>query len=374
MTTVMLIGLGDLGAVILELLVRESSVGRIVVASRSVTNGVPRVNLTRLGAMAQGLVPDIRFVALDLNDRDSVADTVTRERPQVIVHTATMQSWWVPDRLPPKAAATIRQAGFGVWLPVHLTLTMKLMEGLRTAGYPGTVLSAPYPDVVNCILGKLDLAPTSGFGNVDEIVPKVAWLAAEKLAVPPDTVRVYLVAHHALERSVFGDTGSQRPPFLVKVELEGRDVTREVDAHDLLFQPMPVSAGRVTHLLTAGSAVRLVRAVLGDEETLIHVPGPKGRPGGYPVWAANGGVRLALPDDWSEEQAVAINERSHAFDGIESIGADGTAVFTDDASANLRQSLGYDCERLLPADAEPRAEELITRFRQFAARHGVDFR
>ena len=50
--TVMLVGLGDLGSVVLELLAREKQIGRVVVASRNATRGIARCNLARLSATA----------------------------------------------------------------------------------------------------------------------------------------------------------------------------------------------------------------------------------------------------------------------------------------------------------------------------------
>src|SRR5205807_1000054 len=108
-----------------------------------------------------------------------------------------------------------KQAAFGMWLPVHLAPTIKLMESVRAAGFSGPVLTAPFPDVVNCILARLGLAPTCGVGNVDEMVAKVRFLAAERLQTRPDAVRVYLVAHHAMSGAVFDDTQSGVPPFFL---------------------------------------------------------------------------------------------------------------------------------------------------------------
>jgi len=219
--TIMLIGLGGLGSVVLELLAREEGLGRIVVGSRNAARGIARCNVARLGAMAQGYAPLLSFVPLDLNDGEAVAEAVHREAPDVILSTATMQTWWLPDLLPPEQAAVIKGAGFGVWLPVHLTLTMKLMEALRDAAYAGVILTAPFPDVVNCVLGRLSLAPTCGVGNLDEIVPKVRLLAAERLDAPPGAVRVLLVAHHALEPAAFGAPVDEIPPYFLRVEHGG---------------------------------------------------------------------------------------------------------------------------------------------------------
>jgi hypothetical protein len=371
-TTIMLVGLGGLGSVVLELLARQEGLGRIVVGSRNTARGMARCNLARLGAMAQGYAPDIRFVPLDLNDKEAVAEIVHREAPDIILSTATMQTWWLPDLLPPAQAAVIKGAGFGVWLPVHLTLTLKLMETLRDAAYPGVTLTAPYPDVVNCVLGRLDLAPTCGVGNLDEIVPKVRLLAAQRLAASPDAVRVLLVAHHALLSAVFGKPTGETPPYFLRVEYEGQAVTEAIGADELMLSPHPVPSGPVMNFLTASSVVRLIRAFLSDSEALLHAPAPNGLPGGYPVVVSSSGVRPAPIAGLTLAEAIAINERSHRFDGIERIEADGTVVFCPAAADVLRAELGYDCNQLTPHESEEQAKELIARFREYAERYGVN--
>ncbi len=369
--TLLLIGLGDLGGVILELLARDASLGRIVAADRDTERGTARCNLARIGAMAQGLEPQIDFTPIDLNDKAAVAEVVNRESPDLVLSTASMMTWWLPDLLPEPQARRIKSAGFGVWLPVHLTLTLKLMEALREAGYRGRTLTAPFPDVVNCILGKLDLAPTCGIGNLDEIVPKIRFLAGQRLGVPAAEIRVTLVAHHALEPYVFGKKG-EPPPFFLRVEHDGRDVTVEVDADTLLFAPYPLPPGAAIHFLTGGSTLRLIRALFSEEKSYLHEPAPGGLPGGYPVTVSSEGVWLHPIDGLTHDEAISINNRSHAFDGIERIEDDGTAVFVSERAQILEEELGYACDRLSPEEAEDRAVELIRCFRAYAKHHGVE--
>jgi hypothetical protein len=370
--TVMLIGLGGLGSVVLELLAREESVGRIIVCDSNMARCTARCNLARLGAIAQGYQPSIQFFRLDLNQHDAVAETVRCEAPDIILSTASMQTWWLPDLLPAEQAAALKRARFGVWLPVHLTLTLKLMQALRDADYRGVTLTAPFPDVVNCILGKLRLAPTCGVGNLDEIVPKLRLLAAERLGAPLPAVRVILVAHHALEAAVFGEPRNEIPPYFLRVYLDEKDVTEAVGAEELLLSPYPLPSGPAWCFLTAGSTVRLIRALLSDNETSLHAPAPLGLPGGYPVLVHRGSVRPAPIEGLTLAEAIAVNERSHRFDGIERIEPDGSAVFCPQDVEVLRGTLGYHCDRLPPSEAEGQAKELIARFREYATRLGVN--
>ena len=369
--TVMLIGLGDLGSVTLELLARENAVGRIIVASRNAERGMARSNLARLSAMAQGHRPDISFLALDLNNRPILAETVCREAPDLIFTAATLQTWWLPNLLPPEARATIQSARYGVWLPVHLTLSMKLMQALRDADYHGFVLTAPYPDVVNCVLGHVGLAPTCGVGNLDEIVSKVRGLAAERLRVPLDTVRVRLVAHHALLAWALGGSAGEAPPYFLRIAHKGQDVTEAAGADEILLAPYSVTSGPAIHFLTAASTLRLMQAFCSARPVTLHAPAPHGLPGGYPVIISSTGIRPAPIQGLSLAEAININERSHRFDGIERIENDGTVVYCPASVEIMRKTLGYNCPRLQPADAEERARELISRFREYAARQGV---
>lgn len=370
--TVMLVGLGDLGGVILELLARQPWLDRIVVGSVTAHDAVARCNLAQLGAVAQGYDPSISFIPLDLTDTDAVADVVHRERPDIVLSTASLQTWWLPDLLPPAKARLIKRAGFGVWLPVHSVLTLKLMQGIRKAAYEGLVLTAPFPDVVNCVLGRMGLAPTCGVGNLSEIVPKVRLLAARQLGTELDRVSVTLVAHHALQRYVMWLGEDGHPPYFIRVEWDGTDVTAAVRPDELLFAQLPVATGRVIHFLTAGTTVRLLRALSSNEPTFLHVPGPNGLPGGYPVWVSNSGVDLFDIEGLPLDDAIAINERSHRYDGIERIEPDGTVVFRSDSAAILLAELGYDCERLGPNEIEGRAAEMRARFKEYGRKCGVD--
>ena len=371
--TLLLVGLGHLGGVLLELLAREEWIGRIVVCTRDRARGQARVNLARLGAGAQGLSPRLEYQRADVYEQEAFAETIAEVAPQIILGTATMQTWWLPERLPAAARAAIEKARFGMWLPCHLAPTHSLMEAVRTSGFTGIVLTAPFPDVVNTILGRIDLAPTAGIGNVDELATKVRILAADRLSVSPGAIEVQLVAHHALERFAFeGASSESAPPFHLRVAHAGTDVTRKMGADDLLLHPYPVSKGPTTAFFTAGSTIRLIRALFRGEPTTLHVPAPAGLPGGYPVEVKAGTIELQRIDGLDLDEAIAINERSQPFDGIHGIEEDGAVVFEPESAAIMNTELGYDCPRMAPDEARARGQELIERFRDYAARHGID--
>ncbi len=370
--TILIVGLGGLGSVLLELLARSSLSCRLIVGSRNRLHGTASCNLAKLGAQAQGYDPDIDFIHLDLDEHKATIKTIQSISPDIIVCTATRQSWWLPRQLPTPQASRFKSAGFSLWLPLHLSLPTALMRILHSADYRGLTLIAPFPDVVNCILDRMGLSPTCGIGNVDEIAAKVRGLAAVKLGVPIDEVAVALVGHHALEKCAFD--GSPEPvPYFLRVEHNGRDVTKEVKAAELLMKPFSLPEGPPTHFLTAGSAVRLITALGSDRSVRLHAPGPNGLPGGYPVLASKSGVTVPEIDGLSLSGAIHINEQSHKFDGIERIEKDGSVVFTENVVSTARDELGFSCSRLEPDEVETRAQELLSKFQAYAKGFGMVF-
>jgi hypothetical protein len=367
----LLIGLGDLGAVTLELLAREPSIGSILVGSRNIDHGQARCNLARIGAMAQGYTPDIQFLELDLEHSEATSRLIQKRNPKIILCTASMMTWWLPALFPDDQQELLKRAGFGAWLPIHLTLPMKLMVALDRIDYQGFTLIAPFPDVVNPILNAIGMPPAAGIGNLDEIVPKIRYLGAQKMEVDPDTLRITLVAHHALEGWVFGKAEGDPPPYYLRVEHQGVDVTEAIEGEDLLFATYPITGGPAWNYLSGGSVVRLIKALLSGQESRLHVPGPDGLPGGYPVQVSGAGIRLDLPADLSLDNAIAINERSHPYDGIEAIEADGTVVFSETTTSILSKLIGFSVERMKPAESEAYANELLAKFYSFAKKQGV---
>ena len=115
----------------------------------------------------------------------------------------------------------------------------------------------------------------------------------------------------------------------------------------------------------------MIKALLSDQESRLHVPGPNGLPGGYPVQVSNAGIQLDLPDDLSIDRAMEINSRSHRFDGIERIETDGTVVFTEKTTSTLNELFGFSVERMKPAESHQHATELIARFYEYASEQGV---
>ena len=131
-------------------------------------------------------------------------------------------------------------------------------------------------------------------------------------------------------------------------------------------EAMIVPTRRGTNDMAAASAVRTVQALLGDTAVPLHVPGPQGLPGGYPVRAAGGRIELDLPAGIGRADAIAVNRRAQELSGIARIEPGGDVVLSEHAAAEVRQALDWDLTRIAFDDIEAVALELIARVRGLA--------
>ena len=81
--------------------------------------------------------------------------------------------------------------------------------------------------------------------------------------------------------------------------------------------------------------------------------------GGYPVRVNKSHITIDLPDEWSLEQAIAVNETSLKWDGIDEMTKDGTIVFTVETQKALRKLLGKKIETLSTETAQDQANDLL---------------
>ncbi len=376
MSRVAVLGIGDLGGTLLRTLAQTPEVSHLYALD---------VDEARLAAEAADAAAVSSYaenscvvhpIAVDMRNVDALAAVLARVKPDVVVNTATLQSWWVITQLPKRLWRELEeQARFGPWLPMHLTLALNLMRALKMARLAPAVVNVAFPDAVNPVLAGLGLAPTCGAGNSDLLRAGIRCAAARRLNAPVRDVAVYLLAHHfhvvyfwmELERM---ESLTDRPYWL-RVMVGDADVTEELGAESLLAEAgRTLPRGRAIMARTAASAVEKVRHLLRDDDGLSHAPGPAGLPGGYDVRLGRSGAKVVLPQRVTLDEARTMMEQAQRGDGIESIRTDGTVEFTAAAHEAMRSVLGYDCPLLRPAESEARAGELRERLEALSRRSG----
>jgi hypothetical protein len=366
---ILLIGLGRLGSHILDLLVRMPENPVVLVGGRDLDYLHQRANLSLLSALQLGYTPEASSTFIDLWNIEQTAEVITHFRPDLIVCAATLVRWEKTDMLPASLARRLASAPMGPRLPFHLTLVYKLMQAIHATGNAIKVINTIYPDVVNPILGKVGLAPTSGIGDLANNVPALRKAIATQLQVPLEQVDVRVVmaryVSYWLSRRSIANT-----PFHFTTLVGSEDVTASVNV-EAIFSQLPTTwkriGGATGRMMAAASAAIVCEGIVRKTGIITHAPGPNGLPGGYPVKVGEE-VELILPQNLSFEAAIQINEAGLRLDGIEHIASDGTVLFTEEAIAAYKEILGYECARLPLTEVEQWAKELKEKYHRRALR------
>ena len=124
----MLIGIGDSGGHVLEMLVRTNGFKRIVATDINEDWAYRKTSINSFGAAQLGFYPEIVSTKFDLFNIDQSAEIIAKYKPAIICSAATLQSWCVINTLPSEVFEELDLARFGPWLPMHLTLVYKLMQ------------------------------------------------------------------------------------------------------------------------------------------------------------------------------------------------------------------------------------------------------
>jgi hypothetical protein len=374
---ILLLGVGELGGIVLEYLCRIPGICELVVADSNADWGFRKTNSAIEGASFMDLYPKITFHQVNLLDQDQTAKFLRKTNPTIIFNGTTLQSWWVVNELPPDVNALIykKRCGLGPWAAMHLALMGKLMKAIRMAEINPYVVNSSYPDVTNPSLGRVGLAPTIGIGNMGLAIPYIQKAVAEIMNVPMRTIGVECIGHHVHAYYWCRSGTAFDAPFYLRIYVGYEDVTEKLgNLQDFILELAKRGlrpAGRHGQFVVAGSAVKAIMAIYNDTREIVHCPGPQGLEGGYPVRLSRKGAEVVLPKGITLPQARAINLEAQKYEGIEEIKENGDIVFVDEAYFTFKELLNVDCRVVRIEDSYDQAIELRRKFHEFARKHGV---
>jgi len=369
----MVVGIGEVGRYFLEFLARGVRPIEILAGDVDLAEVQAKVDNALFGAALHGRHPRIRAREIDLFDIDRTAEVLAEWQPDVVVNCAVLQTWHVIRRLPEDVYAKLSSAGLGAWLPVQLTLAMKMAQAIKRSGVRTHYINTSLSDLTNPVLGAMGVAPTIGIGNVALIETAVRTLVARKKGKPRESVGLKMVAHH-VHWVVWREAGYREgAPFYLKIVVDGVDVTSQFDPPSLMKEAILLYPGGTSFsAVSASSAIQNLWALLSEEPVGGHSPGPNGLPGGYPVLLSRQGAEVDLPAEISLEEAIGLNTEAQTYDGIERIDADARVHFMPYAIEIMKDTLGLDCASFTPDEAEGLAREQMDRFQALERRYRSD--
>jgi len=374
---IMLIGIGELGGIVLEFLCRVPGICDIVTADANEDWCFRKTNSSILGASYLGLYPNITSYPLNLLDIEKTAEILRKINPTIIYNGTTLQSWWVVNELPPDINARIyrHRCGLGPWISMHLALTAKLMKAVKMSGIDTYVVNTSFPDVTNASLDRIGIAPTVGIGNMDLIVPYIQKTASEMLKIPMANIDVEMIGHHYHGYTWCRSGGGYEAPHYLRIYVKGKDVTQQLGDMKQFVAELPKHgmrpAGRHGQYLVAGSSVKNILAILDDSNLMTHAPGPQGLEGGYPVRLSRKGAEVVLPAGMTIDDARNLMLEAQQYDGIKEIKDNGDVVLTDESYETFKEMFDVDCRSITIEDSFEQAGELRKKFEEFARTKGV---
>jgi hypothetical protein len=269
---------------------------------------------------------EIRFTSSRVNwdDETSLAELMQEFKPKIVLHAASVQSPWELSRKDCRWAILVAKSGFGLTLPLQAVLAIKVARALQTVAPPPLFLNACYPDAINPLLRALGFNVLCGVGNI-------AILAAMYEASNPPGWFFHMLAHHYHigAMGVEGFRIDEGP----RLWHEGKSVH---DTDQGWIRTLRAIHGRELNHVTGCTVAVLIGNITMNREFRSHVPGPFGLPGGYPVLFRDGALKLDLPPQVTESQAIDWNQTDAMKDGVV-VSLDGTVQFSLRASRNLAE-------------------------------------
>lgn len=344
---VMIIGLGSVGAYLLDYLIsKNDSAIRVVVVGRNEEKMQTKVNITRVAGLIRGVNKsrvDIE-AGIDLNDISAVQKVIEKHRPDFIVNSSRAYPGLKYGSI---SWANVR--AYGIWSPLAIQFTKNVMEACDRADTDAVVINTSYSDAVIPWLKSAGKAyPDFGSGNLNHLVPRMKFAVAELLGVDDYwNVDVMFAAGHFHDVCISKEGQTEGVELPLRIYYKGQE---QRIPHDKIYAAcklaMPVDQTR--NMMNASSNYQIITAVIeavrAKEEQKVFIPGFDGNIGGYPVLI---GYKDGQLDAWLDESVFSFeemnmaNRESMALDGVEDI-VDGKLVYTDALIEKAKKAFGVE--------------------------------
>lgn len=362
--TVMIIGLGSVGTYLLDYLVSKNDAAlHIVVAGRSRDKMEKNVNIVRIaGLIRQVNKSQVDIEAeVDLTNIKSIKSAVEKWKPDFIVNSSRAYPGLKYGSI---SWQNIR--AYGIWTPLAIRFTKNIMEACEQAGTEAVVINTSYSDAVIPWLKSAKKAyPDFGSGNLNHLIPRIRYAAAEMLGVNDFwNISVDFAAGH------FHDVCISKEGHTQGVELPLRicykDEVKQLDQEKIFKAcsiPMPVDAQR--NMMNASSNFAIIDAIIQTVRTgknhKIFIPGAFGNLGGYPVIVGyRDGMLDARIDEsvFSFEKMSQCNQKSMYLDGVKKI-CDGALYYTDELIQNVKDAFGAELPKRVGFDEIEKTSQFL---------------
>ena len=363
---VMIIGLGSVGAYLLDYLISSNDPAlSVVVVGRNAEKMETKVNIARVAALIRGVnKTHIEIEAgVDLENVEDIRTAIAKHKPDFIVNSSRAYSGLKYGSI---SWANVR--AYGIWSPLAIRYTKNIMEACDKADTDAVVINTSYSDAVIPWLKSAGKAyPDFGSGNLNHLVPRMQFAVAEKLGVSDFwNVEIMFAAGHFHDVVISKEGQTEGITLPLKITYKGEE--QKIPADEVFAAckiAMPVDQTR--NMMNASSNYRIIRAVIDavrtKETQTLFIPGFDGQIGGYPVCV---GYRDAALSAWIDESVFPFEEMnrasraSMALDGVEDV-TDGTLIYTDALIEKAKKAFGVELPKRVAFDHIEETAQFIIR-------------
>ncbi len=362
---VMIIGLGSVGAYLLDYIISKNDPAvSVVVVGRDEEKMLKKVNIARISGLIREVNKSHIDVegGIDLNNINAVQKAIEKHQPDFIVNSSRAYPGLKYGSI---SWANVR--AYGIWSPLAIRFTKNIMEACENADTNAVVINTSYSDAVIPWLKSAGKAyPDFGSGNINHLIPRLKFAAAEMLGVNDYwNIDIMFAAGHFHDVCISKEGHTEGVELPVKIFYGGKE--RDIP-HDKLFDgckiAMPVDQTR--NMMNASSNYYIITAIINAVRTRkdqkLFIPGFNGNIGGYPVTV---GYRNGKLNAWIDESVFSFEEMnkadraSMALDGIEDI-VNGKLIYTDALIEKTEKAFGAKLPKEVPfEDIEKTAGYII---------------
>ena len=333
--TIMIIGLGSVGAYLLDYLVSKNDPSiNIVVVGRDFNKMETKVNIIKISALIRQLNKSIiRIEAdVDLNNIESIQSTIEKYKPDFIVNSSRAYSGLKYGSI---SWANVR--AYGIWTPLAIRFTKNIMDACDKADTNAVVINTSYSDAVIPWLKSAGRSyPDFGSGNLNHLIPRMKFAVADMLGINDFwNVNIIFAAGHFHDVCISKEGQDENIKLPLKVYYKDEEQKISVEK---LYQACKISmpVDQTRNMMNASSNYNIITAVIeairSGKSQRVFIPGAFGNIGGYPVLI---GYKNDLLTAWIDESVFTFKEMDTAnrasmyLDGIENI-VDGKLIYTDE--------------------------------------------
>ena len=321
---VLITGTGSFAARILfDLAATADAPTRITVAGRNAARLAWLETAARARAHMFARPVTVTAAPVPVDNADAVAALLSQARPSVVLQAASMQPGSVIAGEANGWSRLVAAGGLSASAVFQAQLSARVARACLDA-LPGVhFVNACFPDVANGLIAAMGLPVACGIGNIQIL----AHAFGGALGGRRDTALKVLAHYQNL--ATWRRPPQERSGANARVWLDGLEVGDVLARFSQVqLTPEPVID------VSGAAAAPLLLALAHDRTWTGHVPGPAGLPGGYPVRAEHGRIRLDLPPGLSRDAAIAWNLAHEETSGLV-VDRHGWAHYT----GRLRESL-----------------------------------